>query len=149
MAALTAVAKRAERAAEQKRINRYAVGTGAVIYQGGIVAMNVSTGRAVAATAAASRVCLGIAEETATGNTGGTVYCDVAYNHEVLINAATALTVAYMRADVCVSTDNDVTSGSDAGTAGVQVAVGSFTELESGDAWVHVMNISGRRAQTY
>lgn len=142
MAALTAEARRSVRNYEARRTGKYAVGTGATVYQGGLVALNLSTGRAVAATAAASRRCLGMAEETKTGNTAGSVSVEVSWGYETLINAATALTTAYTGANCAVSTDNDVTTASAAGTAGVQVLVGEVVQFEGGGAWVALRNFS-------
>jgi len=142
MAALTAEARRSRRNYEAKSIASYVVGTGAVIYQGGLVALNLTTGRAVAATAAASRRFLGLAEETATGDTSGTVSVEVSWGYETLVNALAALTTAYTGANCAISTDNDVTTASGAGTAGVQVLVGEVVQFEGGDAWVALRQYS-------
>ena len=139
MAALTAATTRATRNHGAAPVD-LTVGTGATIYAGALVAINTSTGRAVAASAAASRKFAGLAEETKTGDTSGTVRCRVRYDCEALINAATALTKAYIGSNAAVSTDNDATTMSGAGTAGVRVRIGEIVEIESGDVWVRLRN---------
>ena len=136
MTALSAEASRKERNIQGKCVGRYPVGTGNTIYKGSLVVYMETTGRALAGTAAVTRSFLGVAEETATGNTGGTVSVDVAWGHEVLIDANAAATAAYVCANVAVADDNQVTTASDAGTAGVQVLVGEAIQIEGGDIWV-------------
>ena len=137
MAALTAAATRATRETNNKTIIHLVVGTGETIFAGGLVATVNATGRAVAATAAAGRKFSGIAEETKTGVTAATVRCRVAFGHQALINALTALTTAYVGSTVIVSTDNDVTVDS-ASTALKSLQVGEVVEFESGDVWVRI-----------
>lgn len=146
MAALAADGRRSERAVQNKVIEFYTLGTGATVYLGSLVAINESTGRAVAATAATARTFLGMAEAKATGNTAGTVGVKVSHGHQVLINAKTALTTAYTGCNAAVSTDNDVTTASAAGTAGVQVLVGQIIQFEGGDAWVALRSYSEKNA---
>lgn len=143
MAALSAPARRKFRAVPPQGADlNMQVGTGATLWQGALVNYNTTTGRVVAATKATGRTFAGIALETKTGNTGGTVYCKVRTAGQVLIDAAAALTKAYLGANAAVSDDNQVTTCSNAGTAGVQVRVGRFVEIQSGDAWVELNNIS-------
>jgi hypothetical protein len=139
MTALTAAARRKTRARNLVTSAQYTVGTGAVIYQGGLVSLNVSTKRAVAATAAASRHFLGIATTTATGNTGGTVKINVEYGHEAAFAAGTGLTGGYAGGNVYVEDDNTVGYATGAGTAAVRVSVGALVEfVSSTEVWVAV-----------
>lgn len=141
--ALSAATTRATRAADQKSYADYVVGTSATIYAGGLVCINTSTGRAVAASAATNRKFVGLAEETKTGNSGGTVRCRVSWGHEALIDTpATGITAAYIGSNAAISDDDQVTSMSDAGTTAVRVRVGEVVEIESGDAWVRLRNYS-------
>ena len=141
--ALTAATTRATRANDQKSFADYVVGTSSTIYAGGLVCVNTTTGRAVAASAATGRKFLGLAEETKTGNSSGTVRCRVSWGHEALIDTpATGLTAAYIGSNAAVSDDNQVTSMSDAGTTAVRVRVGEVVEIEGGDVWVRLRNYS-------
>jgi hypothetical protein len=141
MAALSAPATRLTRNVANKKFHDYVVGTSAKIYAGSLVAINTSTGRAVAASVATGRKALGLSEETVTGNTDGTVRCRVVWNVEAKITAvATALTKAYIGSNVAVKTDNDVTTLSDAGTTALRVRVGELVSLTGTDAWVSLRN---------
>lgn len=147
MAALTAVEKRDLRNTQAISRGRYAVKTSAVIYQGSLVSRVKSTGRAVASTAAVSRPFLGIAAETKTGNTGGTVYVEVYWNCEALIDKTAALTTAYGSADAFISDDQTVTTGSGSGTAAIQTSsrVGAVIEIASSTTvWVDLRRNSAR-----
>lgn len=135
MTALTAAARRRVRNISGQSDHEIAVGTGATIWAGSLVSIVLTTERAVVSTAATGRKFLGLAIETKTGNTGGTVLCKVISNVEVLVNAAAALTGAYIGSNAFVDDDNQVTTGTDAGTALVSIRVGRVTELEGGDAW--------------
>jgi len=137
MAALSAAVTRATRDDHLKSHVNPVVGTGAVLYAGALVNIDTATGRAVAASAATARKFCGIAEETKTGDTAGTVRCRVAFGHQALINALTALTTAYVGSDCVISTDNDATTNSAISTA-KRVRVGEITEFESGDVWVRL-----------
>ena len=67
---------------------RMPIANGAQLYRGGLVAMDTSTGRAVAASDAASRMFMGIAVRfeadgalsTGLGNAAGTQYVMVVFN---------------------------------------------------------------------
>ena len=118
------------------------VGTGATLWRGALVNYSTATGRVVAASAATARTYAGVAMETKTGNTGGTVRCRVRTAGQFLADAAAALTKAYLGSNVCISDSGQVTTASGAGTAAVQVRVGRFVEIQSGDAWVELNNIS-------
>lgn len=135
MAALAASTTRKVRALQNKEMEHYVVGTSAKIYKGALVCINTSTGRAVAATDAASRKILGVAEEQATGNTAGTVKVKVAWGFQVLLDSHSALTSAYVGANCCVGNDNLVESGT---TATNDVKVGEVISFQSGDAWVAI-----------
>lgn len=129
------------------RHESHAAGTSATIYVGSLVALNTSTGRAVAASAAASRRFLGVSEQQVTGNTGGTVNVKYLYGHAEYMDAATALTKAYIGRCCVVSDDDKVTTASAAGTAGVQVRVGEVLSIPTANkAWVWIRG--GNMAQT-
>jgi hypothetical protein len=149
MTALSAAARRQRRnIGNAIYYDDIAVGTGAVIYQGALVGWDGA--RALPANNATSIVAfLGMADfldgsESVTGNTAGTVKCRVVSNIEVLLDAASALTATYIGSDAAAEDDNQVTTGSDAGTAALQIRVGRITQIEGGDAWVHLNNIAGQ-----
>lgn len=142
MAALSADVSRKTRNDANTKFASYPVATNATVYKGGLCSINTSTGRLVAASATTGRKFAGLCVETKTGNTGGTVYARVEWNMEVLINAVSNLTTAYTGANAAVSTDNDVDTMSDVGTAAVRVRVGEVIQFESGDAWVSLRNYS-------
>lgn len=139
MTALTAATRRKTRAVTGIQRITYTVGTGAKIYQGGLVNLNTSTKRIVAAAAAASRRFVGIATATATGNTGGTVKLAVEYGHEAAFAAGTGLTGGYVGANAHVKDDNTVTYATGAGTATLRVTIGEIREFEdSSNVWVAI-----------
>jgi hypothetical protein len=150
MAALTADKVRDERAINGKTEGIFSLATSSTVYVGSLANFNTA-GRVVAATAAASRRFAGVIEaivnETAsgltaaTGNTAGTVKVRVSWGHEVLMDVKTAArTFANLGKNVYVSTDNDVTDSTGAGTAAVRVKVGALTEFtdrtNKDEAWV-------------
>ena len=140
MAALTADTRRKVRNAQAKLVREYTVGTSSTVYVGSLCALSLTTGRVVAASAATNRRFAGVAEETATGDTNGTVKIKVSYNHEIQVDANTALTVGHLGANVAIKSDNEVTTHSDAGTSAVRVTVGELVEFdETNDlAWVRL-----------
>lgn len=146
MAAITAAVTRRTRNLAGKTRGEYPITTAVTVVVGELVNFVVSAtapARVRAATNAASRVFAGIVEATSTttgtGNTAGTVTATVAWGHELRVACATALTTAYVTCNCAISTNNDVTTASAAGTAGVQVIVGEVTEKESANvAWVHL-----------
>lgn len=146
MAALTAAEARTLRNVEGLKRGRLAVKTGSVIYQGSLVSMIKSTGRAIASTAATGRAFVGIAKATVTGNTGGSVYVDLYWGCEAKIDKAAALTKAYTFADAFVSDDQTVTTGTGAGSAAIQTAsrVGTMTEIDGSSAWVWIRGFSNK-----
>lgn len=141
MAALSSATGRLTRNVANKKFHEYVVGTSATIYAGSLVAVDTSTGRAVAATAAASRKFLGLSEETKTGDTGGTVRCRVVWNCEAKVTGATALTQAYIGSNVAISDDNTVTTMSAISSA-KQVRAGELVSITGTDAWVSLRNFS-------
>lgn len=137
MTAITAAAARKTRNRQAVMYADLAVGTGATIVQGSLVNYNLSTGRIVHATAATSRKFAGLAAETKTGNTGGTVKCRVEWNMEADIAPSTQLTKAYLGSNVAIKDNNTVTTMSNAGTAAVRVRVGYMVELASSSScWI-------------
>lgn len=142
MAALTAATIRKTRNTDAYSYADYTVGTGATLYEGALVAYNTTTGRAVAASVTTGRKFLGLALETKTGVTAATVTCKVAWDLEALVNVHSSLTAAYVGSNAAVYTDNDVTTWTDAGTAGVRIRIGETVQLESGDAWVRLRQYS-------
>jgi len=113
----------------------YTTGTAAIVYQGALVAISTTTGRAVAASATTARKILGVALETA--QSGAVV--EVEWGAEYLFDPATGLTKAYTGSNCAVSTDNDVTTASAAGTAAVRVLVGEMVQwVSTSECWVAV-----------
>lgn len=139
MTALAAGALRAVRNLDGKKQEHYTVGTAATLYQGALVCVDVSTGRAVAASTIASRRFLGMAEETKTGVSGGSVKCLVSWGYEALYNAVATLSNTHIGSNCVVSTDNDVTNLASISTA-KQIRVGEVISFQSGDAWVALRN---------
>lgn len=123
-----------------------AVRTGQVIYEGSMVAIVTTTGRlTVADNVATVKDCIGIATQKVTGTTGGTVTCEFMTGHIELMNAATAVTSAYIGCDVCAMDDDAVSTGSAAGTAALRCRVGKVLSLPSANkAWVWIGNFAGR-----
>lgn len=132
MTALSADAIRKTRNRDGAKYHEYPVATSAVIYVGSLVNINAA-GRAVAASDAAARTFAGLACESATGNAAGTVYCKVEWGVEALIDAAAALTAAYIGTNCAIADDNQVTTNS---ASSNNVLVGEFVSIEGGDAWV-------------
>lgn len=144
--AITAAVARRTRNRQAVKYNHYTVGTGATIVQGALVNFNITTERAVHATAAASRKFLGMATETKTGNTAGTVKVRVEWGMEAEIDPATALTGAYTGSNVAIADNDVVTTMSGAGTAGVRVRVGELVEWVSATScWVSLREYASDR----
>jgi hypothetical protein len=150
MAALTADKTREERSIDGKTEGVFSLATSSTVYVGSLANFNTA-GRVVAATAAASRRFAGVVEavinettsalSAATGNTAGTVKVRVSWGHEVLMDVKTAArTFSNLGKNVFVSTDNDVTDTTGAGTAAVRVKIGALTEFtdrtNKDEAWV-------------
>lgn len=141
MAALSADKIRDERATQTKKSATFAIKTSATLYVGSLAAFTTA-GRVQAAAAAASIRPAGVIERiidqtttaggvsAGTGNTAGTVKALVSWNHEVLVDIKTAArTYANLGKNLFISTDNDVTDTTGAGTAGVRVKIGSLSEI--------------------
>ena len=142
---MTALAAAARRRVRNKGIQtdfEPVVGTGATIWAGALVSVDTATGRAVAGSAIAARKFLGLAVETKTGNTGGTVRVKLISNVEVLLAPAAALTTARIGSNACIDDDNTVTTLTDSGTAAARVRVGRVTEFEDSLVWVHLNSFS-------
>lgn len=146
MTALAANAARLAKYETMARKARFPVQTSATIYEGSLVSIIESSGRATPADNVAGEVFVGVSLEEKTGNTAGTVYVEVMYGHEVAIAAATALTKAYVGCNVAAMDDNLVSTLSAAGTAGVQVRVGELMELDGTTAWVWIRHYSAKAA---
>ena len=144
MTALAAAGGRKRRAMHLANSEAYAVGTSSTIYQGSLVVWNKTTKRAVAATVATGRRFLGVAENAAVGGTATAtaVYVKVLYGHEELLDAASALTGAYVGCNAAIADDNQVTTMSGAGTALLRIRVGEVLSIESGDAWTRIRSFS-------
>ncbi len=143
MAALSADASRKTRNTQAVKYHDYVVGTGVTIYKGSLVHILCSTGRAhpAAAGTVATRKFAGLSEEKVTGTATGGETVRVIWNCEALVNAATALTTAYIGSNVVFTTDNDVTRGS-AYTAAARCLAGEVISFEGGDAWVALRNFA-------
>lgn len=145
MTVLSASGPRKHRSENLSEFGALAVKTGAIIYQGSLVNIVESTGRIKAGAAVAGETFVGVAEETKTGNTAGTVVCKFRFWHQEKIAKAAALTKAYTGCTVALADDNTVTTMSGAGTAGVQVRVGELMDLDAdGSAWIAIRRYSGK-----
>ena len=145
--ALSEDARRKRRNVGNQMVADYTVGTGEVIHYGALVVFDTATKRADKATAATSRKFIGMAEEAATGNTAGTVTVKVSWNYEAeLPVVATQITEVSARVGInaFVSDDDTVTTGTNAGTAGVRVRVGEIVEVDTTNstAWVALRQFS-------
>lgn len=143
MAALSADSTtRRARADHLKIVEHWALGTSAAAYVGSLMMVNQTTQRAIVAAVGAitNRRFLGVAETSGTGNTAGTVYCRIAYNHQVLVNMNTTHLGIHLGGPVCVKTDNDVAMPTNAGTTGNRTYVGHIAQFgegdQAGDVWV-------------
>ena len=136
MTALGAAGARQIRNLQGSCLGSYPVKTSSVIYQGGLVNIDVN-GRASAATAVGAQRCIGVGEENATGNTAGTVYCSVRWGHEALFATATALTTSFVTANVVVKDDNTVQTAASYTTA-VKVFVGEYVQKSGTSAWIAI-----------
>jgi len=144
MAALSANSRRKTRDEHLMTKGNFAAGTGGAIYEGSLVVINESTGRAIAATAATARTFLGVSLENVTGNTGGTVKVNFAFGHQELMSAITGVTAAFTGTNALVATDNTVDNTS-VGTALVRVVVGEIMEIPSANlAWVRIRHASSK-----
>lgn len=147
MTALSANTARKRKSLQLAEHDSRAAKTSATVYQGSLVSVVESTGRAKAAAAAAGETFLGVSEHQATGNTSGTTSVRFLYGHAELLAAATALTKSFIGCNVAVSDDNTVTTVAGAGTAGVQVRVGELLDVPSANkAWVWIRHFSQKDA---
>lgn len=153
--ALSANTARRRRNVTQMRRGSITVKTSAVVYNGSLLVQVESTGRgkAAATSGATGETFVGIAEldpwvASVTGNTAGTVTVNYVFNHQEEITARTALTKAYVGCTVFLSDDDRVTTGTAAGTATLQNAVGEFVSQSStsGKAWVWVRKFGSKSA---
>jgi tartrate dehydratase beta subunit/fumarate hydratase class I family protein len=141
MAAITADKIRDSRSIQNKIEDTFTVRTADTVYVGALVNFDTG-GRVQSATAAASKRFAGVVEEivnetgsalsAGTGNTAGTVKARVAWGHEVWVAVKTAArTFANLGKNVFISTNDDVTDTTAAGTATLRVKVGQLTSLNS------------------
>lgn len=137
MAAATATRNTLTRNISGQKIVSYPVKTSTTVYQGTLV--QLAAGRLASAAAGTNRAFAGLAMETKTGNTGGTVYARVAYGMEAKLVGLTALTKGFMKCLVGVSTNQEVTTYTGAGTALARMSGGTFSEWVSANVvWVDV-----------
>jgi len=137
MAAASAARNTLRRNVSAMRIESYPVKTATTVYEGTLV--QLASGRLASAAAGTSRSFAGEALETVTGNTGGTVYCKVGWGHEARFVGLTALTKGFMGCMVGVSTNQEVTTFTGAGTAATRFSAGTFKEWESANVvWIAV-----------
>lgn len=148
MAALSADAIRDFKNVEAQVTETFAIKTSATLYVGSLAAFT-TIGRVQAAAAATGLRPAGVVTEivnesgslisAATGNAGGTVKAKIAWGHEVLVDVKTAArTFANLGKNVFISTDNEVTDTTGAGTTAVRVKIGSMVELNAAktQAWI-------------
>ena len=141
--ALSAETPRKQRSLHLAERGNGAVKTGEVIYKGALISVVESTGRLTATAGGTGTAFVGVAQETATGNTAGTVKADYMFGHQELITAKTALTTTYRMCNVALSDDDSVTTLSAAGTAGVRQIAGTAVDFDSdGNAWVWIGHFS-------
>lgn len=137
MAAVTAARNTDLRNTSGMRLESYAVKTGTTVYQGTLV--QLQAGRLASAASGTNRVCAGLALETKTGNTGGTVKCIVGWGMEAALTPLTALTVGFQGKNAFISTNHEVTT-TGVGTALVRMRAGRITERVSATkVWVAIL----------
>jgi len=110
--------------------------TAVTVYVGGLVNYVGAGGRVRAAAATAGHMFAGevIAWENTsgsalaaiTGNTGGTVKVLLGYGHQALVTLATSIRTNSKIGKVVYASDNDIVTGTAAGTAAVRIQVGSL-----------------------
>ena len=147
MAALSAETQRKTRSLHLAERGNAAVKTGEIVYKGSLISVVESTGRVTCTAKTTGTAFVGVALETATGNTAGTTKVDYLYGHVELITAKAALTTTYRMCNVALEDDNTVTTLSDAGTAAVRQIAGMAVDFDSaGDAWVWIGHFSQKDA---
>lgn len=137
MAAASAARNTATRNVSAMKIAQFPVKTSTTVYFGTLV--QTAAGRLASAAAGTSRAIAGLCMETKTGNTGGTVYAKVAWGMEAKLVGLTALTKGFMGCMAGVSTNQEVTTYTGAGTAAARFSAGTFREWVSANVvWVEV-----------
>jgi hypothetical protein len=136
MTALAADAERLRRNDGSVKIATYVVTNAATVYKGGLVMFPSGAGTVSAGADTAGGRVAGIALETATGNAGGTVTCEVEYDAEYLF-VSSAITGADAGLTAVIADDNTLT---DAGAGTNDIPVGRIVEIPAANTcWVHVM----------
>lgn len=139
MTALSAGKSREIRNTDGAKILEINVETSEVCYQGGLVSLDSTTGRAQAAQAATgqSGTVAGLAEATVSGiAAGGDGYrVRVISGIEAKFTSESALTTARLGCNVYVKDDDIITTATNAGTAAVRVVVGTLVEKVSTLVW--------------
>ena len=134
--AITADKLRKRKNLSQMCTDVVAIKTAATVYIGALVSFQGATGRVAAASALATAVFAGEVidwENTsgsviaaATGNTGGTVKALVGWGHQALVTLATSLRTTSKIGKLVYASDNDIVTGTAAGTAAVRIQVGNL-----------------------
>ncbi len=122
----------------------FPIATGQTIYVGTLVTAVNTTGRATGGAVALNRRFLGLAialpDGSGVGNTAGSNRVRVQYGNVALVSIRTAArTFSNIGRNVFISTNNEVSTGAAAGTAGLRVKVGPLMRFESTDkstGWV-------------
>jgi len=147
------------RALNNKVVETHTITTAQTVYIGTLVNFVATTGRVTPAVRnIASRRFAGIVESivndsgsvlsAATGNTAGTVKCQISYGHEVLLNVKTAArTFTSVGMNVFVSDNDTVTDTTDAGTStsNRRIKIGALVQMEASDkstAWVSLRKLA-------
>ena len=150
--AITADKLRQRKNLTQMSMDRHTVVTAVTVYIGGLVNFVAASGRVRAAAATATQMFAGevIAWENntgsplaaITGNTAGTVKVLVGYGHQALVTLATSIRTNSKIGKLVYASDNDIVTGTAAGTAAVRIQVGSLeSRVGSTEGWVRLRRL--------
>ncbi len=147
--AITADKLRKRKNLSQMSVDLQTVVTAVTVYVGGLVNFVAASGRVRAAANTATHMFAGEVlawENTSgsplaaiTGNTGGTVKVLVGYGHQALVTLATSIRTNSKIGKIVYASDNDIVTGTAAGTAAVRIQVGTLeSRVGSTEGYVHL-----------
>lgn len=151
-----------ERALGDAIEDRFPVKTNTTVYQGTMLTFVAATGRvtdgAPATTGSIAGACVGFMNNSGsflgsaiTGNTAGTVYALVRWNHEAVFNVKTsARTYTNLNRTVYVYQNDTVSGATGAGTTALRIPAGrlcSFVDSTKAQAYIK-LRASGDSAAT-
>lgn len=112
------------------------------VYEGALIVVDTTSGKAEVATEASGKVFAGVAKEAAvSGSSNTTVKVKVEIGQAEWFDRAAGITVADLDAQACLLDDAEVTDA--AGTSTADVKVGRIIELETKDGVDGVWVLTG------